>query len=74
MRGARRRKLDAILRPIAGPTIVSAIALTIILSFAFKHFVPGSTWRYSILSAALVIIGLGLCSLATAIVLGDASQ
>ena len=61
----------AIMRPILGRIVVSAIFVVAVLAVDFKYTNEGSTWMYSIINAAMIASGVGLAVLSTAMIIDN---
>jgi hypothetical protein len=64
----------ALVSSVLGSVVVSFTALTAVIALGLKHFIAGSNWLYCLLSAVLIMIGVSLCVLSTAIALKDQSN
>jgi hypothetical protein len=63
-----------IVRPVLGPLAVSAGFVIVILTVTLKYTIAGSSWMYSVISAVLIAVGVGLAVLSTTMVLNDDAQ
>jgi hypothetical protein len=61
----------AIVRPVLGRVVVSAIFVVTILAVDSKYTNESSTWMYSIINAAMIALGVGLAVLSTVIIMDN---
>jgi hypothetical protein len=59
----------AIVRPVLGRIVISAIFVVAILAVDFKYTTEGSSWSYSVINAAMIAIGIGLAVLSTVVIM-----
>jgi hypothetical protein len=68
------RKCVAIVRPVRGRIVVTAMFAITILAVDLKYTVEGSSWMYSIINAAMIAAGIGLAVLSTAVVVKNETR
>ncbi len=61
----------AVVRPVLGRVVVSAIFVVAILAVVLKYTTEGSSWMYSVINAAMIAIGIGLAVLSTAMIVSN---
>jgi hypothetical protein len=59
----------AIVQPVLGRVVVTAIFVVTILTVDLKYTTEGSSWMYSVINAAMIAIGIGLAVLSTAMII-----
>jgi hypothetical protein len=64
----------AVVRPVLGRVVVSAIFVVAILAVDLKYTTEGSSWMYSVINAAMIAIGIGLAVLSTAMMVSNATR
>jgi hypothetical protein len=63
----------ALIRPFRVRVIASAVLATTVLTVYLKHSVEGNNWFFAAVNAAMIVVGISLAALSTAMIVHDES-